>query len=61
MPEIRKKYDREFRDGAVRIVEETGKPIAQVARDLGVNEGALGNWVAKGPGGPRGHAGAVLR
>ena len=47
MPEIRKKYDREFRDGAVRIVEETGKPIAQVARDLGVNEGTLGNWVAR--------------
>ena len=45
MPEIRKKYDREFRDGAVRIVEETKKPIAQVARDLGVNEGTLGNWV----------------
>lgn len=36
MPEIRKKYDREFREGAVRIVEETGRPIAQVARDLGV-------------------------
>src|SRR4051794_24750460 len=35
MPEIRKKYDREFRDGAVRIVEETGKPIAQVARTWG--------------------------
>jgi len=47
MPEKRKKYDREFRDGAVRIVEETGKPIAQVARDLGVNEGTLGNWVAR--------------
>src|SRR5690349_218818 len=47
MPEIRKKYDREFREGAVRIVEETNKPIAQVARDLGVNEGTLGNWVAK--------------
>ncbi len=45
MPEKRKKYDREFRAGAVRIVEETGKPIAQVARDLGVHEGALGNWV----------------
>ena len=45
MPEKRKKYDREFRDGAVRIVEQTGKPIAQVARDLGVNEGTLGNWV----------------
>src|SRR4051794_13353610 len=47
MPEIRTKYDREFREGAVRIVEETNKPIAQVARDLGVNEGTLGNWVAR--------------
>ena len=47
MPEIRKRYDREFREGAVRIVEETGKPIAQIARDLGVNEGTLGNWVAR--------------
>jgi hypothetical protein len=28
MPEKRKKYDREFREGAVRIVEETNKPIA---------------------------------
>src|SRR3954453_21665204 len=47
MSEKRMKYDREFRDGAVRIVEETGKPIAQVARDLGVNEGTLGNWGLK--------------
>lgn len=47
MPEKRMKYDREFREGAVRIVEETGKPIAQVARDLGVHEGTLGNWVTR--------------
>jgi len=47
MPEKRKKYDQEFREGAVRIVEESGKPIAQIARDLGVNEGTLGNWVTK--------------
>jgi transposase len=45
MPEKRKKYDREFREGAVRIVEETGKSIAAAARELGVNEGTLGNWV----------------
>ena len=47
MSEKRKKYDREFREGAVRIVRETGKSIAAVARDLGVHEGTLGNWVAQ--------------
>ena len=47
MPEKRRKYDREFREGAIRIVTETGRPIAQVARELGVNEGTLGNWVAR--------------
>lgn len=47
MSQKRTKYDRQFREGAVRIVEETKKPIAQVARDLGVNEGTLGNWVQR--------------
>ena len=47
MPEVRWKYDPEFREGAVRIVRETGKPIAQVAEDLGIQAGTLGNWVNK--------------
>ena len=47
MPEKRRKYDPEFRDGAVRIVRETGKTLRQVADDLGINHQTLANWVAK--------------
>ncbi len=47
MPETRRRYDPEFREGAVRIVRETSKPIAQVAGDLGLHPGTLGNWVKK--------------
>ena len=42
-----RKYDEDFKQGAVALVAETGKPIAQVARELGVNEGTLGNWCAR--------------
>ena len=58
MAQTRRKFDEDFRQGAVRIVRETGKPIAQVARELGINEGTLGNWCVKdrqrrgGEGGP---------
>jgi transposase len=37
MAELRRKFDQDFRQGTVRIVRETGKPIAQVARELGIN------------------------
>src|SRR6187551_1335264 len=42
-----RRFDQDFRAGAVRLVLETGKPIAQVARELGINEGTLGNWCAR--------------
>ena len=47
MGQARRKFDEDFKIGAVRVVRESGKPIAQVARELGVNEGTLGNWCAR--------------
>jgi transposase-like protein len=42
-----RKFSPEFRDEAVRMVIEDSRPIAQVARELGVVEGTLGNWVGQ--------------
>jgi transposase len=46
MSERRRKFSPQFKAEAVQMVIETGKPVAEVARDLGVNDGTLGNWVA---------------
>ena len=40
-------FSAEYREEAVKMVLETGRPIAAIARDLGINEGTLGNWVNK--------------
>lgn len=45
MPEKRRKFSPQFKAEAVQMVVETGKPIAEVARDLGIHDGTLGNWV----------------
>jgi transposase-like protein len=45
MPEHRRKFSPQFKAEAVQMVIETGKPIAEVARDLGIHDGTLGNWV----------------
>lgn len=45
MPEQRRKFSPQFKAEAVQMVLETGKPVAEVARDLGIHDGTLGNWV----------------
>ena len=46
MPKYRK-FSQEYRDEAVKLVIESTRPIAEVARELGIHEGTLGNWVVK--------------
>lgn len=40
-----RKFSPEFRDEAARMVVETSRAISDVARELGVSETSLGNWV----------------
>jgi transposase-like protein len=39
------KYSPEFREEASRLVVENQRPIAEVAREIGINETTLGTWV----------------
>ena len=41
----RRSFTDEFKAGAVRLVLEEGKTVAQVARDLDLTASALGGWV----------------
>ena len=40
-----RKFSPEFREEAARMVVETSRAIAEVARELGIGETSLGNWV----------------
>ena len=42
-----KKYTVEFKARAVRLCEESGRPIAEVARDLGIKYQTLYEWMKK--------------
>lgn len=45
MSSSRKKYTPEYRQEAARLVIESGRPIAHVAKEIGVAEGLLCKWV----------------
>jgi transposase len=41
----RRQFTAEFKRDAVDLVRTTGRPIAEVARELGIYDSTLGNWV----------------
>jgi transposase-like protein len=41
----RRRFTKEFKADAVALVLDGGRPIAHVARDLGIGATSLGNWV----------------
>lgn len=45
MPKSKPPYPEEFRREAVELVRLSGKPIVQVAKDLGVSDMTLRNWL----------------
>ena len=40
----RRRYTEDFKQEAVRLVRESARPVAQVARDLGIPENVLYRW-----------------
>lgn len=45
MPGKYQKYSPEFREQAAKMVIDTSRSVAEVAREHGISETTLGNWV----------------
>jgi transposase-like protein len=47
MGSTRRKFTQEYKTEAVRLVLDSDRSVADVAKSLGINETTLGNWVKK--------------
>jgi len=45
MPRTRPPYPEQFRREAVELVRKSGRPVSEIAKDLGVTDQSLRNWV----------------
>jgi len=41
---VRRKYDKQFKIDAVQLWESSGKPVAEIARNLGIHPNNLYKW-----------------
>ena len=53
------RYSPEFKRDAVALVVSSGRPIKEVARELGISDTTLGNWVRADPTGSKSEKGAA--
>jgi len=44
---VAKPYPKEFRDDVVRVARQGQSSLAQIAKDFGISEGSLANWIRK--------------
>lgn len=44
---VAKPYPKEFRDDVVAVARKGHAPLSQVAKDFGISEGSLRNWMQK--------------
>ena len=42
-----KPYPKEFRDDVVAVARQGQAPLSQIAKDFGISEGTLSNWLKK--------------
>ena len=45
MPKKRRTFTPEYKEEPAKLVVESSRPIAESARDIGINEQTLRNWV----------------
>jgi transposase len=45
----KRKFNREFKESAVKLVQEQGYTIPEAARSLGIDPATLRNWVKRAP------------
>lgn len=44
---VAKPYPKEFRDDVVRVARQGQSSLAQIAKDFGISEGSLANWMKR--------------
>ena len=47
MSTMAKTYPKEFRDDVVAVARKGQAPLSQIAKDFGISEGSLSNWMKK--------------